>query len=1490
MRMGGGWPAWIGIIVLVGAALAGWGSVAPATQAAVAADDPAALVRIGAGEPPAYPIAPGGETAIAVEVVGAANLGAATLLLAYDPAQVQVVSCTAQPLAAADIALCNPTYAPGLVRFSLVAAGGLNGSAPLFAVTLRALAPAGAAAQLTLSAPQFADTQGVELPVLATGGVLLVTGAEAEVDVTASIAPAAADIAPGQHATVAVLLDVAAARPLAAASLLLHYDPQIVRPVHCAAPPGAAWQGACNPNFNLLQGQIKFNLLDSAGVSGLLHLYDITFEVVGAAVPGAVSPLTLVVEAMVDGQAAPLRWRTLPGALTVVDGPADAATIVVGEPAANGQFVLEQGAALTAPVWVIDAANLGAATLTLRYDPALLLPLTCTMFSQTPGIDGGACTLHAGYLQANVIAGSGFSGAAPLFEVTFTPVSGAGAGLSTSLLLDAANFDDANAAPLPWRARGGTVAVVAGPPSNSPLISFGAVAASAPQALSQGGAVTTTLSISGAAALGAVTLSVRFDPAVVVVDGCTALGPFDGAACVPGVGEVRISFLSSNGFTGSAPVLELLLRAADGANIGDSTDLAVAVTNFSDVDGDALRYQVTTGGVVITAPEVLDAAALLHITPAAADIQPGAQFTMNVAALVDAAALPQGLDLVTLRLHYDPALLLPRGCTLTTAAFQGGGCNLTYADGEVRIALLGGAGQTGPVDLAALRFEAVGQPGAVSTLRLTVDQLLALAAPAPSYRTERATVYITADGDGVPDAIEQGGPNGGDANFDGILDIVQPHVASLPNPVNGSFVTLVAPPSACLRDVQFAPNPAPATTPANWSFALGFLRFTLECIPPGSGAVVELLLHDNVPPPFDGFFAYVGQALAPPDGWLAFTREGNTGAEIAADRILLHLVDGQRGDGDGDGDGNGRIRFVGGPGRAGAGIAVAPTALQLAEGGGAVAYRVTLLARPTAAVLVTLTTGGQVSVAPGELLFTPLDWSLAQTVTVSAVDDGVAEGLHTERIRHEVASADAAYAALVMAEVVATIHDNDEAATATPVPATATPTATATPSLTSTPTATATPTPTPTGAPPTATPTVTGTPATATTTPTPTVTGTPPTATSTPTPTITGTPPTATVTPTPTVTGTPPTVTPTVTGTPPTVTSTPTPTVTGTPPTATPTVTGTPPTATATPTPTVTGTPPTATPTVTGTPPTATVTPTPTVTGTPPTATVTPTPTVTGTPPTATPTVTGTPPTATATPTPTVTGTPPTATMTPTPTVTGTPPTATPTPTTTVTGTPPTVTPTATGTPGSGAPGRAFLPLVAAQAAPTPSRLYLPLVARPGLPDLVVEQIIVANGSVQVVIRNVGAAPATEEFWVDAYVAPHTPPTAVNQTWDLLGSEGMVWGVTAAALPLAPGAQLTLAVGDAFYAPAYSLVTLPLAGGRSLYAQVDSYGEAGDYGAVLEAHELDGQPYNNIAGPVLAGQGVATAGAIAPTPPPNSPDLGTMWRRPLSTAANPEGE
>jgi len=132
------------------------------------------------------------------------------------------------------------------------------------------------------------------------------------------------------------------------------------------------------------------------------------------------------------------------------------------------------------------------------------------------------------------------------------------------------------------------------------------------------------------------------------------------------------------------------------------------------------------------------------------------------------------------------------------------------------------------------------------------------------------------------------------------------------------------------------------------------------------------------------------------------------------------------------------------------------------------------------------------------------------------------------------------------------------------------------------------------------------------------------------------------------------------------------------------------------------------------------------------------------------------------------------------------------------------------------------------------------------------------SDAVQVVIENQGNAPVTDEFWVDVYINPDPAPTAVNQIWPNLADEGLVWGVTAAALPLAPGDVLTLTVGDAYYVPEYSQVSWPLAEGTPVYAQVDSASGDTTYGAVLENHEITGGAYNNVASTVstasLAGE------------------------------------
>ena len=97
------------------------------------------------------------------------------------------------------------------------------------------------------------------------------------------------------------------------------------------------------------------------------------------------------------------------------------------------------------------------------------------------------------------------------------------------------------------------------------------------------------------------------------------------------------------------------------------------------------------------------------------------------------------------------------------------------------------------------------------------------------------------------------------------------------------------------------------------------------------------------------------------------------------------------------------------------------------EGGATDSYTVVLTSQPTANVTVTVTPNSQVSVDKTTLTFTPSNWNVAQTVTVTAVDDHIVEGNHTGTITHTVASSDANYNGLSVAGVTAQITDNDTA-------------------------------------------------------------------------------------------------------------------------------------------------------------------------------------------------------------------------------------------------------------------------------------------------------------------------------------------------------------------------------------------------------------------------------------------------------------------------------
>jgi hypothetical protein len=171
------------------------------------------------------------------------------------------------------------------------------------------------------------------------------------------------------------------------------------------------------------------------------------------------------------------------------------------------------------------------------------------------------------------------------------------------------------------------------------------------------------------------------------------------------------------------------------------------------------------------------------------------------------------------------------------------------------------------------------------------------------------------DGDGVSDQDEDAGPNGGDANGDGIPDKKQPNVVSAQTADGQNDVVFVLedPPGATLINCKATANPHPADCPSYVEFPYGFFEITIEGVGAGGRATIEV--HLPAGGIQDTFYQYGPTPDDPTDHWYNFMLEPSTqtGAEIDDDVITLHFVDGQRGDHDLDGT-NGTIHDPGGPG------------------------------------------------------------------------------------------------------------------------------------------------------------------------------------------------------------------------------------------------------------------------------------------------------------------------------------------------------------------------------------------------------------------------------------------------------------------------------------------------------------------------------------------------------------------------------------------------
>jgi hypothetical protein len=108
------------------------------------------------------------------------------------------------------------------------------------------------------------------------------------------------------------------------------------------------------------------------------------------------------------------------------------------------------------------------------------------------------------------------------------------------------------------------------------------------------------------------------------------------------------------------------------------------------------------------------------------------------------------------------------------------------------------------------------------------------------------------------------------------------------------------------------------------------------------------------------------------------------------------------------------------------GVAVTESggATAVAEGGATDTYTVVLTGEPTANVTITPSPNSQLTVSPASLTFTTSNWNVPQTVTVTAVNDAVAESTHSGTITHAAASTDPGYSGIAIAAVTATITDD----------------------------------------------------------------------------------------------------------------------------------------------------------------------------------------------------------------------------------------------------------------------------------------------------------------------------------------------------------------------------------------------------------------------------------------------------------------------------------
>lgn len=159
---------------------------------------------------------------------------------------------------------------------------------------------------------------------------------------------------------------------------------------------------------------------------------------------------------------------------------------------------------------------------------------------------------------------------------------------------------------------------------------------------------------------------------------------------------------------------------------------------------------------------------------------------------------------------------------------------------------------------------------------------------------------LDSDGDGYFDDEENGHPNGGDGNDDGMADALQDNVVSFVD-VYDNYITMSVPPGTTIDNVTPANTAAigttnPSASMAGLNFAHSFYGFNIVGVEAEAAVAVDISLPAGELPVT--YFMFGATPDDPTPHWYEFLYDGETGAEINGNVVTLHFVDGKRGDSD----------------------------------------------------------------------------------------------------------------------------------------------------------------------------------------------------------------------------------------------------------------------------------------------------------------------------------------------------------------------------------------------------------------------------------------------------------------------------------------------------------------------------------------------------------------------------------------------------------------